>query len=189
MANLSRWGGEGNQSSLARLHSEMDRLFSSMIDWPAWAGRGNGATQMWWPAVDVKEGENEVTVCAELPGLKPEDIDISVSGNMLTLSGERKDESEDQKRGYYVKERRVGAFSRSIELPSDADAENVTAEYRDGELIVHVPRSEAARPRKIPVSAPGREADSKPIKSTGEMPAQGRSHSGARNRDVMGSGM
>jgi len=100
------------RSTLARLHEEMDDLFRGFFqDWelPIWS-RGR------WPVVDIAETENEFVVKAEVPGCKAEDIDISVHGNMLTISGEKKAEEEKKEKGYYHVERSYGSFRRELTL-------------------------------------------------------------------------
>jgi HSP20 family protein len=151
-----------SDTSMTRLRSEMDRVFDRFFEPVMWGGREFQGAGQWLPAVDVKDRENEVTVCAELPGLKPEDIEISLSGSTLHICGRRDEEREDTGAGYYTKERRFGSFARSIELPVEADVEKVTAEYSDGELTVHVPKSGTQRPRRIPVNGSGARAAGAP---------------------------
>jgi HSP20 family protein len=148
MRSLTPWRRE--ETGLSRLHSDMDRLFDRFFE--PWNSGESSATSGWIPAIDVKDRQDEITVCAELPGMKPEDIQVAVSGNTLTLSGERKEETEDERKGYYARERRYGSFFRSIELPPGADADRVRADYKDGELIVHIPKGETSRPRRIAVN-------------------------------------
>ncbi|HYD00350.1 MAG TPA: Hsp20/alpha crystallin family protein [Phycisphaerales bacterium] len=182
MANLTPWRRSGNTGDLAGLNqfrSDMDRLFDRFFT-PLDQGPLMG--NEWLPAVDVKDKGNEVTVCAELPGLKPEDIDISVSGNTLQIRGERKEETEDSGGGYYARERRYGTFSRSIELPPGVDAGRIAADYRDGELIVHIPKSEQDKPRRIAVNTPGREIN--PSNEVSKRPGESRGAPGGKTQGV-----
>ncbi len=122
--NLMRRGREqGGQ--LARLRNEMDDLFGRFFGdfggWPALAAPGG----TWMPAMDVAEEEGAIVVKAELPGLKTEDIDISVQGNTLIIAGEKKEETEEKKKDYYHVERRYGSFRRAIPLVGGVDANKV----------------------------------------------------------------
>jgi len=113
---------------------------------------GDG-TCRWCPAVDVSEDAKEILVSADLPGVDPKEVEITVKENILTLSGERKDEQEEKGESYHRVERTTGAFSRSFVLPSTVDETKVSAEYKDGVLRVHLPKREEALPRKIQVKS------------------------------------
>ncbi|MFZ5565328.1 MAG: Hsp20/alpha crystallin family protein [Thermodesulfobacteriota bacterium] len=106
----------------------------------------------WSPAIDVSETEAAYIVKAELPGINKDAIDISITDGVLTVSGEKKLEKKEEKENYILTESRYGKFSRSFALPSDAAAEKVDAAFANGVLTISVPRSEAAKPRKITVS-------------------------------------
>ena len=101
--------------------------------------------------VDVRREGEELVMEAELPGLSHDDIEINVENGILTISGEVKEATEENKGSYHLKERRWGKFSRSFRLPETADGEKVTAELKDGVLTLRVPTREEAKPRKIPV--------------------------------------
>lgn len=133
---------------LSRLQTDMNDLFSQFFaDWDQ-SGTSLGA---YVPAMDLLEQDDQLIVKAELPGMTAEDIDISVQGNVLTLRGEKKEErNEEGKRFHYV-ERRSGMFHRTLSLPTEVDAENINASYRDGVLTIKLPKSEAAKPRRIAV--------------------------------------
>jgi len=105
-----------------------------------------------FPAVNIWEDENSLYAEAELPGVKMEDIEISVVGNELTLKGERKPFAGDDGK-YHRRERGVGSFTRVLHLPLDIDAEKVEATLRNGVLLIHLPKAAAALPRKIEVRA------------------------------------
>jgi HSP20 family protein len=115
----------------------------------------------WAPAIEVFEKEDKFVVKAELPGMKEEDIDVSVVGDTLTIKGERKAESEVKEEDYYCCERSYGSFSRSIALPSSVDAKKIEASYEDGVLEVSLPKAPGVKPRKISVSAKKKEKASK----------------------------
>lgn len=105
----------------------------------------------WAPAVDVTEDDKEYLITAELPEVKKEDVKVSVEKGVLTISGERKVEKEDKKRKYHRIERAYGTFVRTFTVPEDADVEKIQAEFKDGMLKVHIPKSEKAKPKQIDV--------------------------------------
>lgn len=107
----------------------------------------------WAPAVDVFEDQDAIKLVAELPGLKPEDVKISIENNTLTLRGEKKQVAEEKTERVHRYERTYGRFERVFTLPSTVDADRIEANFEDGLLTVHLPRTEKARPREIPVSA------------------------------------
>lgn len=107
----------------------------------------------WVPSIDVFEKEDKYVVKAELPGMKEEDIDVSVVGDTLTIKGERKAESEVKEEDYHCCERSYGSFFRSISLPSKVDAENIAASYEGGILEISLPKAAEVKPKKIAVSA------------------------------------
>jgi HSP20 family protein len=109
------------------------------------------AVAEWAPVVDIVEDENEYLIKAELPEVKKEDVKVTVQDDVLTISGERTFEKEEKGRKYHRMERAYGSFARSFTLPEDADGEKVAAEFKDGVLKVHLPKSEKARPKSIEV--------------------------------------
>lgn len=138
---------ERERSPLSRLHEEMDDLFDSFfrgLDRPFFGYKT-------WPAIDVAENENEFVVKAEVPGCKADDIDISVHGSTLTISGEKKQEEEKKEKGYYHVERSYGSFRRDLNLPADIDTEKIEAECKNGVLCITLPKAETARPVKVRV--------------------------------------
>ncbi len=126
------------------------RRLSNMLDE---AFEGGAITSAWHPAVDVFEGKDAVKIVAELPGVKAEDVKLSLENNLLTIRGEKKQEAEVRNERVHRYERSYGTFERAFVLPSTVDGEKISAEYRDGILTVSVPKSERARPREIPVRA------------------------------------
>ena len=126
------------------LRRTMDDLFDSAI--VGWQGPSN-----WDLALDVSENEDEYTVKASIPGVKPEDLDITYNNNTLTIKGETKAEEEKEGEQFHIRERRYGSFSRSVVLPSRVNADEISADYQDGVLKVHLPKSEEAKPRRISV--------------------------------------
>ena len=107
----------------------------------------------WAPSVDVSETDEEVVVSAELPGLKPEDVSVTVADGSLTIAGEKKRESETEEKHRRRVERSYGAFSRSFQLPGKVEAEAISASYGDGVLVVTLPKAENARTKQIEVKA------------------------------------
>src|SRR5438552_9009341 len=105
----------------------------------------------WAPLVDIVEDENEYLIKAELPEVKKEDVKVTVQDNVLTISGERQYEKEEKGKKYHRVERAYGSFARSFSLPEDADGEKVAAEFKNGVLMVHLPKSEKAKPKSIEV--------------------------------------
>jgi HSP20 family protein len=130
------------------LRQVMDRLLEDAFVMP----RG-GEGQTWnGPALNVfEEGEN-LTVEAQLPGIKPEDLDINVEQGVLTISGQTKAEEERKERNYFVREHRVGRFSRSLRLPATYNADACSASFEHGVLRLVFPKSEAAKPRRIQIN-------------------------------------
>ncbi len=113
---------------------------------------------LWAPAVDVRETNDEIHVMAELPGLKPEDVSVTVENGVLTISGEKKHEVQEGKEegNYYLFERRYGRFERSFTLPRTVNADQVNARFRDGVLTIVLPKAEEARPRKVQIEVNGK---------------------------------
>ena len=109
------------------------------------------ASQGWKPAVDVIENEQSIVIKADLPGVPQSDIEVKFDNGTLTIKGERKFENEQKQQGYRRIERSYGSFARHYTLPDTVDAENVKADYKNGELTVILPKKEAAKPRTIPV--------------------------------------
>ena len=103
------------------------------------------------PDIEVKEEPNHYLVKADLPGIKKDEIDISVTGNLLTLKGQRREESENKAKDYLYSERIYGSFTRTLSLPTEVDADKIKAEYKDGVLQLTIPKAENAKPKPIKV--------------------------------------
>ena len=106
----------------------------------------------WTPSVDIMEKDGNLVLRAELPGLTEKEIELKIEGNILTLKGERKMESEDEKGTYHRVESCYGSFTRSFRLPETVDSEKINAEYKNGILKVTIPQKPEVKPREIPVS-------------------------------------
>jgi HSP20 family protein len=134
---------------VSRLRREMDHL------WEDFFGPGPRAmrpwTEEWLPAVDVAETSDKVTVKAEVPGMDPKEIDLSLVGDLLTIKGEKKSEREEQKESYHMVERSYGSFSRALRLPAAVDADKIEARYDKGVLTITCPKKEEVKPRAITV--------------------------------------
>ena len=132
-------------SRLTDLRDEIDRFFESPL---ARTSEFLG----WTPAFDVYEEKDNYVVKAELPGMKREDINVSIQGSDLVISGERKHETTTEQAEVYRSERYFGKFQRAVSLPTTVSAKDVRAEYKDGVLTVTLPKSEEAKPKQIEVN-------------------------------------
>jgi HSP20 family protein len=139
----------GPLAQLDTLRNEINRLFES----PFAEFGGSEVFNTWAPAVDLYEDRDNLVVTMELPGVKKEDIDISLHENNLTLSGERKEEKKYGENETQRAERFYGRFQRTVSLPKPVEAAQVKAAYKDGILTVTLPKSAEAKPRQITVSA------------------------------------
>ena len=135
-------------NDLARVQSEIQDMARSLLgkwDMPAaWQGVA-------WPVMDIADQEHEYVVKAEVPGCRIEDIDLSVSGNVLTIRGEKKQEQEVNEKGYYHVERSFGSFRRDLNLAGDVDTAKIDAECKNGVLTIRLPKTEKAKTAKIKV--------------------------------------
>jgi HSP20 family protein len=137
------------------LRQVMDRLLEDAFVMPR-NGEGN---QGWGgPALNVYEEGDQLTVEAQLPGLKPENLDINVELGVLTISGQTATEEERKERNYFVREHRTGRFSRSLRLPATYNSEGCSANFEHGVLRLAFPKSEAAKPRRIQINGGGQPA-------------------------------
>jgi HSP20 family protein len=137
------FGGE-----LSSLRREMDDLWNRFFGERPLA---RGLTEEWWPSVDVSETKDNFVIKAELPGLDAKDVDVSISGNVLTLKGEKKKEQEEKNEHHYRAERYYGSFQRTFQLPTNVKADKVEAAFDKGVLRVTLPKVEEARKKQIEV--------------------------------------
>jgi HSP20 family protein len=142
--SLSTWNPFEELAGFRRL---FDEPFAGLLR------DGDLAVEEWKPLMDVVETKDGITLKVEMPGMKQEDINISLEDNTLTVKGERKHESEVSEEGYTRFERSYGTFQRSVALPSTVNAERVKATYKDGVLEIQLPKKEEARPKAIKVEA------------------------------------
>lgn len=131
-------------AELAELRSRFDRMFADLTE------GGHGA---WTPAIDVVRREDELCIRAEIPGIKPDEVEIEVSGDLLTISGQHEEEHETKDEQYVRRERRFGSFSRSIALPAGVDASAISARSHHGVLEITVPLPTAAEHTSVRIVA------------------------------------
>ncbi|HSQ39702.1 MAG TPA: Hsp20/alpha crystallin family protein [Anaerolineales bacterium] len=145
MSNLIRFEP---MREMITLREAMDRLFNDAFTPSA------GATGGWQaPAVDMYQTDDEVVVKASLPGMKSDDVQISITGDMLSLKGEFKQENEKKERAYHMREQRYGAFERTFALPTAVVSDKAKAEFENGILTITLPKAEEVKPRMITVKA------------------------------------
>lgn len=147
MSKIVRWQPAGD---LMSLREAMDRLFEdSWVGTRAW----NFPSPWTEPALDVFETSENVTVRAAVPGVKPEDVEITITGNVLSIAGEAKSETETKEKNYLRRETRMGAFSRMIELPTGLQTDKADAKFENGILTIEFPKAEEVKPKSIKVKA------------------------------------
>ena len=133
---------------VASLQGQINRLFNEAFD----RSSGEANLTTWAPAVDIYETEQALVVKADLPDVKPEDLDVRVENNILTLRGERKFEKKVNDENYLRVERAYGSFSRSFSLSNTVNTEAIKADYKDGVLTLSIPKREEAKPKQIKVN-------------------------------------
>jgi len=149
MSNLAPWEPFGNTMSL---REAMNRLFEESFLRPGALATGED-TGMNAP-VDIYETEENVVLKAAVPGVKPEELDVSITGDVLTIKGEYKEEPEPEKgRNYIRQERRYGSFCRQLTLPTAVDANNVNATFENGVLTLELPKREEVKPKTVRITA------------------------------------
>jgi HSP20 family protein len=152
MANLTRYDPLGEMVSL---RSAMDRLFEdsfiSPLTWRTISGTADGVT----PPIDVYETDDQLIVTASLPGMKADDVEITMTGQTLTLRGEFKADEQISKDQYLYRERRFGSFSRTLQLPVRLQGDRAEASFTDGVLTLSIPKAEEVKPRQIRINANG----------------------------------
>ena len=134
---------------MAELRATMDRLLNETRNLPMLSSEET----IWMLPLDVSETDDAYVVKASIPGVNPDDIDITLTDNVLTIKAEVKEEKEVEEARYHLRERRFGVFSRSITLPTAVDADKVEALYENGVLTLTIPKAEEVKPRKIEVQA------------------------------------
>ena len=158
MSTITKWNPFKAPSSWDPFR-EMEEMQNRLLTlfgrrWPALRVQPDEefALMEWLPPVDIEEDNREYIVKAELPGMKKEEVKLKVEGGTLTISGERKAEKEEKDKKYHRLERSYGTFQRSFTLPEGTQPEKISAEFKDGVLLVHLPKDEKAKPRAIEVT-------------------------------------
>ncbi len=146
-AEITRWRPF---RELDRMRKEMDRLWDSFLE--EGRSRRGELTGEWVPALDLSELEDRYVVKAEIPGVDPKKIDISLSDGVLTIKGEKSQEKEKKEENYHFVERSYGSFMRSVRLPAQIQGDKITASYKDGVLKIDLPKSEEAKSKEIRIN-------------------------------------
>jgi HSP20 family protein len=154
MNTLLRWDPFRTQWNPLKDREDLERRLASRLGTREAPGHGGNealTVAQWSPLVDITEDEKEYLIKAELPDMKKEDVRLTVENAVLTISGERTFEKEEKGKKYHRVERAYGRFVRSFSLPDDADASKVSADFKDGMLHVHLPKSQKAKPKAIEI--------------------------------------
>ena len=147
MSNLTRWEPA---REMMTLREAMDRLFDDAFTQPFSMRDGWSAST---PAVDMYQTDDEIVVKASLPGIKADEVQINVTGDVLTLKGEVKQEEEKNNRSWHIREQRWGSFQRSVALPTNVVSDRAKAEFENGILTITLPKAEEVRPKTITINA------------------------------------
>lgn len=147
MKGITHWQPRPLQTLRHEMNDLFQRFFGETLD------GGEMAVEAWAPRVDMEETDKEIVVKADLPGVDPKDVEISIVDGMLVLKGEKKEERETKKKNYHRTERFIGQFYRQIPLPPGADPEKITASSTKGVVTITVPKTPAAQPKKIAVQS------------------------------------
>lgn len=145
MSNLTRWDPFREMLSM---RNAMDRMFENAL-----TSQEGWSQTAWNLALDVSEKDDAYTLKASIPGINPDDLNITFNNNLLTISGETKSEAEKEGERYHLRERRYGSFARSLQLPTPVKGDQIEASYDAGVLTLHIPKAEEARPKRISVNS------------------------------------
>jgi HSP20 family protein len=154
MNTLLRWDPFRTRYNPLNDREDLERRLASLLgtrEATSHGGKEALTVAQWSPLVDITEDEKEYLIKAELPDMKKEDVRLTVENEVLAMSGERTFEKEEKGKKYHRIERAYGSFVRSFSLPEDADGGKVTAEFKDGMLHVHLPKSQKAKPKAIEI--------------------------------------
>lgn len=156
--NLTPW--RRNRENMSRyfpefrsMRTEIDNLFEQFMRNAHSSSPSFGRNGEWLPSLDVKDGEKEITVKCELPGVDAKDVNVSLKGSTLTIKGDKRSEHVEDTDDFYIAERGFGSFSRSVELPDLIDSDSIKAEQRDGLLTIQLKKRADVSQKKIPVAA------------------------------------
>lgn len=151
MSRLVRWDPF---REVMTIRNQMDRLVDDWFDLPSgWEREGSGLMRL---ALDVSEDEDNFVIKASVPGIDPDDLDITLSDNTLTIKGEFKADETKESEKYHLRERRYGQFMRSVSLPVAVDADKIEATHEQGILTLTLPKAEEVKPRKISIKGDGK---------------------------------
>ena len=142
--SLERW------EPFREIESEMNRLFDGFLSRPTAIATGAG-TRVWMPVLDMYETKDDLHIAFEVPGVREKEVSVSITGDLLTVKGERKWGSEQTDDSYHRLERVYGKFERSVALPVPVQADKVKAAYRDGVLEIRLPKAEEVKPKEIKI--------------------------------------
>jgi HSP20 family protein len=141
---------------------ELERVFEDFLnrrwprqggwEWPRW-GEFSSLTERQLPSVDIVDGEKEIVVRAQVPGIDKKDLDVSIVERTLTIKGSTRTEEKEEKDNYFRQEIKTGAFSRSVLLPADVNASKATASFKAGVLELHLPKTRSVKPQKVPLTS------------------------------------
>ena len=146
MSNLTRW--EAGREMMT-LREAMDRLFDDAFTRPfSLAREGDWSS----PAIDMYQTDDNVVVKADLPGIKPDEVQVNVNGDILTVKGETKQEEEKKNKSWHIREHRWGAFERSVRLPTNVMADQASADFENGVLTITLPKAAESKPKTITVN-------------------------------------
>jgi HSP20 family protein len=151
MFMMTRTPARDSAQELVTLGNRINRMLNDMFSPADWQYRDSAASA-WVPPVDVLEQKDAIRIVAELPGVRPEDVQISLEANVLTIHGTKQQIAEEQTERVHRYERTYGAFERTFTLPATVDAANIKASYENGLLTVTLPKVEQAKPRQIQVA-------------------------------------
>lgn len=143
MSNLTRWEPV---REMMTLREAMDRLFDDAFTRPL---SPSGVSLA--PALDLYQTNDDVVLKAALPGIKPEDVQITVTSDVLTLRGETRQENDAEEAAYQIRERRFGLFERSVMLPTEVQTEKARADFENGVLTISLPKAEAVKPKTVTI--------------------------------------
>ncbi len=135
--------------NLFNLHNEMGRLFGDLLS--SQDGDSNTENSSWMPTVDISETENGFEIHAELPGVTDDDLNVSVTDNLLTIKGEKRQEEKTEGKNYHRVERRYGSFQRSFTLPRQVNTSDIKAGFKDGILTLSILKPDEVKPKEIPI--------------------------------------
>jgi HSP20 family protein len=147
MSNLTRWEPA---REMMTLREAMDRLFDDAFTRPL---SGRDGWSMATPAIDMYQTDNDVVVKASIPGIQAEDVQINVTGDILTLKGDVRQQEETKERSWHIREQRFGSFERSIVLPTDVKSDKAEAVFENGILTITLPKADEVKPKTINIKA------------------------------------